>query len=164
MRKAPFRALSLRVRRRGLGQALEKVLVRTFLRSALLGLPRLLTGPQPSPSRLSLLPKSKRPEHAPVFYFLCAGEDSNLHALNGRYHLKVVRLPISPPAHHCSAIIRIGCININRLKTKAPFREPLVFFDFIPAQLLPPLLQLVKQLQSGSGPLRDQSPLELHSC
>ena len=27
----------------------------------------------------------------------CAGEDSNLHALR-RYHLKVVRLPVSPPA------------------------------------------------------------------
>jgi site-specific DNA recombinase len=30
--------------------------------------------------------------------FQCAGEDLNLHSLNGSYHLKVVRLPISPPA------------------------------------------------------------------
>lgn len=32
-----------------------------------------------------------------IFNRLWAGEDLNLHALR-RYHLKVVRLPVSPPA------------------------------------------------------------------
>ena len=42
-----------------------------------------------------------RPSRA--FFVLCAGEDSNLHALR-RYHLKVVRLPISPPAQYFALV------------------------------------------------------------
>ncbi len=52
----------------------------------------------------------KRPAH------LCPGQDLNLHALR-RYHLKVVRLPISPPGR------------ITKIQYSRYFFNSLLFFN-----------------------------------
>ena len=48
---------------------------------------------------------------------MCPGEDLNLHAHNRRYHLKVVRLPISPPGQVSTTYLyhNFFCLRRNRL-------------------------------------------------
>ncbi len=63
-------------------------------------------------------------------FYLCAEGDLNSHALNGRYHLKVVRLPVSP-----SAQLNSPTINKKGLNIKTKQKLPRGSFCFIFIQL-----------------------------